>query len=148
MLFLSNIWLNIDLSLKYFIFVILKNFLSYNEELFLFTIYSILFLIIVVNSILAAKKFFTHTSLELLEFYEKLIYLKSYLLFLLKKNYILSKKCEYIKLYLKHLFFKLYLKNLSFLNIIKNDKNIISLLNYNNHFFKAQKLKINLKKIK
>ena len=146
MLFLSNIWLNIDISFKYFIFVILKNFLSYNEELFLFSIYSLLFLIIVINSVQGAKKFLINSSLELLEFYEKLVYLKSYLLLLLKKNYLLSKKCEYIKLYLKNLFLKLFLKTSFFNKLIKNDYNLVYLSNYNNLFNKSNKLKLQLNK--
>lgn len=146
MFFFSTLWINIDLSLKYFIFIILKNFISYNEELFLFSIYIILFLIIFVNSILLIEKFLKNVSLDLLEVYEKLIYLKVYLLFLLKKNYILFKKCEYFKIYIRKLFIELFIKNLYFKYLINNDIKIINFLNYNNLLIKGYNLKKNFKR--
>ena len=145
MLFFSNMWLNIDLSFKYFILIFFKNIFSYNEELFLFIVYVLLFLIIIINTVFSAKKSLINLYLDLLEFYEKLVYLKSYLLQLLKMNYILLKKCEYIKKYIKNIFLKLYQSEKINLKIIQNNINIINLLNYNSIITAASKLKIILK---
>jgi len=142
---LVSFWVNIDISFKYFIFTILKNFLSYNEELFLFSIYSLLFLLIVINSIQSAKKFLIKSSLELLEFYENLVYLKSYLLKVLKKNYILSLKIKFMKNYIKILFVKYFMKNSFIIKTVNNNSNLQYNLNLNNIFLKSNKIKSYIK---
>lgn len=103
MLFFFSLFASI--LVQYFIIITCKNIMSYNEELFLFTIYISLFIIILNLIPTIIKNYILKESFNLIEFYEKFFYLKLLLLLKIKKFYLILLKKEI----LKYIIYKLYL---------------------------------------
>lgn len=99
--------------------------MSYNEELFLWTVYIILFIILLNLMSLFVKNYIIKESFNLISFYENFFYLKNNLLIKII-NFI---KIIFIKEILKFLLFKEYLL------LLKND-------NINNNLKKKEELEI------
>lgn len=116
---------------QYFFIILCKNVLSYNEELFLFTIYILLFLIIINSMPLFIRNHIIRESFNLIEFYEKFFYLKILLLLKIIRYYNILSKKEIIKYFYYKIFF-IIIKNSNLFNNLKKKKNIeiFFLLNY------------------
>ena len=96
--------LPINLKFKYFILSLQKNIMSYTEELFIYIIYVILFVILVLFSINSIKESLIKANTGSVAFYEKDVFVKSQFLQVIKKNYLLLRKKGSLKKYIKKLF--------------------------------------------
>jgi len=129
------LWLITIIIIQYYIIIISKSILSYNEELFLYSIYIILFVIILQVMSKNIKHLIIKETLKYSKFYEELYYLK--MLWIKKINKLLK-----ILLKKEKLFFLINKKNNLLLKnnfIIKNYLIINIYLELNiciNHFLK------------
>ena len=121
MILIFNLFASI--LMQYFIIITCKNIMSYNEELFLWTTYIVLLMIILNLMPLFVKNYIIKESFSLIEFYENFFYLKAFLLLkIINFIKIISKK-EVIE----SLLFKQYLiafKNAKIFSNINKKKKI------------------------
>lgn len=105
-----------NILIQYIFICSSENILSYNEEIYLFSIYISLFFIIWNNTINSICNHVIKNSFNIIEFYESLYYIKFAEISIIKKYNISIKKkeiCKYITkiIYSKYSSIKYFFKN-------------------------------------
>lgn len=106
---LQIIWQS--LLIQYIIIIECKNLLSYNEEIYLYTVYISLFVLIWISSLNSIRNSIIKDSFNLIEFYEILYYVKLLQIYVIKKYNNYYKKKQTYKYLLKIIYYFYYLKN-------------------------------------
>lgn len=100
-----------SLLIQYIIIIICKNILSYNEEIYLYSVYISLFILIWIGSLESIRNYVIRDSFNIIEFYEALYYIKLLHVYTIKKYNDFYKKKQIYKYIIKIIYYYYYLKN-------------------------------------
>jgi len=116
-----------NIFIQYFVILLSKGVLSYNEELFLYIVYTSLFILILNLTPKAIKTYIIMESFNIIIFFEKFYYLKITLIARLKSYYIFLRKKQLYK-YLIYIIYSKFALVLFLKKKLTKTKKLIMLL--------------------